>query len=78
MNLRQASEALAVLLGSAAKYFWAIGLLSSGQSSTMAGTYCGQFVMEGFLRLKLPIAARVLITRSIAIVPAIFVCFLTE
>jgi hypothetical protein len=31
---------------------WAIGLLAAGQSSTMTGTYAGQFVMEGFLDMK--------------------------
>ena len=44
----------------------------------MTGTYAGQFVMEGFLDIKLPIYQRVLITRAIAIVPAIFVTFFNE
>ena len=35
--------------GSSIKYIWAVGLLAAGQSSTMTGTYAGQFVMEGFL-----------------------------
>ena len=34
------------------KYVWALGLLAAGQSSTMTGTYTGQFVMSGFLDLK--------------------------
>jgi len=42
----------------------------------MTGTYAGQFVMEGFLNFKLPIWQRVLITRSVAIVPALCVTLL--
>jgi NRAMP (natural resistance-associated macrophage protein)-like metal ion transporter len=42
----------------------------------MTGTYAGQFVMEGFLDIKLPVWKRVLVTRSIAIVPALGVVFL--
>ena len=42
----------------------------------MTGTYAGQFVMEGFLNFKLPVYQRVLLTRSIAIVPAIIVTFM--
>lgn len=49
--------------------------MAAGQSSTMSGTYAGQFVMEGFLNLQMPIYKRVLITRSIAIVPSIIVLF---
>ncbi|XP_071943498.1 uncharacterized protein [Antedon mediterranea] len=52
---------------------WGIGLLASGQSSTMTGTYAGQFVMEGFLNIKWPKWKRVLLTRSIAMVPTIIV-----
>lgn len=44
----------------------------------MTGTYAGQFVMEGFLDIKLPVWLRVLITRSVAIVPAIIVTFLND
>ena len=33
-------------------YIWALGLLAAGQSSTMTGTYTGQFVMQGYLNLK--------------------------
>ena len=51
LNLEQASVALQKNFGNAAKYIWAIGLLASGQASTMSGTYAGQFVMEGFLDL---------------------------
>ncbi|XP_061193813.1 natural resistance-associated macrophage protein 2-like isoform X1 [Saccostrea echinata] len=59
--------------GLAAMYIWAVGILAAGQSSTMTGTYTGQFVMEGFLNLKWKRWMRVLFTRSIAILPTIFV-----
>jgi len=55
LNLLQASDALSETFGQSAKYIWGIGLLAAGQSSTMTGTYAGQFVMEGFLDFKLPI-----------------------
>jgi natural resistance-associated macrophage protein 2 len=42
----------------------------------MTGTYAGQFVMEGFLDFTLPVWKRVLVTRSIAIFPALIVVFL--
>ncbi|XP_060584569.1 LOW QUALITY PROTEIN: natural resistance-associated macrophage protein 2-like [Ruditapes philippinarum] len=57
--------------GVAAMYIWAVGILAAGQSSTMTGTYTGQFVMEGFLDLKWKRWQRVLLTRSIAILPTI-------
>jgi NRAMP (natural resistance-associated macrophage protein)-like metal ion transporter len=75
IDLNSASVVLASTFGEASKYIWAIGLLAAGQSSTMTGTYAGQFVMEGFLDFKLPIYQRVLVTRSIAIVPALLVSF---
>lgn len=54
-------------------YIWAIGLLASGQSSTITGTYAGQFVMGGFLNLRLKKWLRVMITRSFAIIPTMIV-----
>lgn len=39
-------------LGGLQMYIWALGLLAAGQSSTMTGTYTGQFVMQGYLDLK--------------------------
>lgn len=56
-------------------YIWAVGILAAGQSSTMTGTYTGQFTMEGFLNLKWARWRRVLFTRSIAIVPTFLVAF---
>lgn len=61
--------------GMAALYIWAIGILAAGQSSTMTGTYSGQFVMEGFLNLQWARWKRVLFTRTIAIVPTFLVAF---
>lgn len=54
----------------AAALFFGIALLASGQSSTFTGTLAGQIVMEGFLQLRMPLWQRRMITRLIAIVPA--------
>ncbi|KAK7471643.1 hypothetical protein BaRGS_00035740 [Batillaria attramentaria] len=59
--------------GLAAMYVWGVGILAAGQSSTMTGTYTGQFVMEGFLNLQWKRWQRVLLTRTIAIMPTVFV-----
>lgn len=56
-----------------ASTLFAIALLASGQNSTLTGTMAGQIVMEGFLELRLRPWLRRLITRAIAIVPAMFV-----
>lgn len=76
LDLHNASVVLEESFGSAAKYIWAIGLLAAGQSSTMTGTYAGQFVMEGFFDMKLPVWKRVFVTRMIAVTPALAVCFM--
>lgn len=60
---------LGCAFGVLALYIWAVGILASGQSSTMTSTYAGQFVMEGFLNLQWPRWKRVFVTRMIAIVP---------
>ncbi|RLN62266.1 hypothetical protein BBP00_00004866 [Phytophthora kernoviae] len=57
---------------------WAVGLVASGQASTMTGTYAGQFVMEGFLDLRIAAWKRVAITRVMALGPALVVALLTE
>ncbi|KAL6995425.1 Natural resistance-associated macrophage protein 2 [Sarracenia purpurea var. burkii] len=54
-------------------YIWGIGLLMAGQSSTITGTYAGQFIMGGFLNLRMKKWLRSLISRSCAIVPTIIV-----
>jgi len=59
-------------------YIWAIGLLAAGQSSTITGTYAGQFIMGGFLNLRLKKWIRALITRSCAIIPTIAVALVFD
>jgi manganese transport protein len=54
----------------AAALFFGIALFASGQSSTFTGTIAGQVILEGFLHLKIPCWQRRIITRTIAIVPA--------
>ncbi|KAL6572490.1 Natural resistance-associated macrophage protein 2 [Orobanche minor] len=54
-------------------YIWAFGLLAAGQSSTITGTYAGQFIMGGFLNLEIKKWLRSLITRSCAILPTVVV-----
>eukprot|EP00871_Galdieria_phlegrea_P004788 jgi/Galph1/530/GphlegSOOS_G5274.1 len=56
---------------------WAISLLASGQSTAMTATYTGQIVMEGFIKLKVPLFLRSIITRMIALIPALLIVSLT-
>jgi manganese transport protein len=55
----------------AASILFGIALLASGQSSTFTGTVAGQVIMEGFLDLKIPCYQRRLITRGLALIPAL-------
>ncbi len=72
--IRVAYLTLAPLLGAtAASTLFAVALLASGQSSTITGTLAGQVVMEGFMRWRLRPWVRRIITRSIAIVPAVVI-----
>jgi manganese transport protein len=72
--IRIAYLTLAPLLGTfAASALFAVALLASGQSSTITGTLAGQVVMEGFMRWRLAPWVRRLITRSLAILPAVLV-----
>jgi manganese transport protein len=50
---------------------FAVGLLASGLSSTFTGTIVGQVVLEGFLELKIPCWLRRIVTRGLALVPAL-------
>ncbi|XP_076455743.1 metal transporter nramp1 homolog [Babylonia areolata] len=77
-TLREAGEWLSQHYGMAMKVMWAVGLLAAGQSSTMTGTYAGQFVMEGFLQIRWAKWKRVLVTRSIAIVPTVIIAIVTQ
>jgi len=72
--IRVAYLTLAPLLGTAAAgTLFAVALLASGQSSTITGTLAGQVVMEGFMHWRLQPWVRRLITRTLAILPAVFV-----
>jgi len=72
--INDAYRLLSPMLGAgAASAVFAIALLASGQNSTITGTLAGQVVAEGFLDLRMPVWARRLITRGIAIVPAVIV-----
>ena len=72
--IRIAYLTLAPLVGtSIASTLFVISLLASGQSSTITGTLAGQVVMEGFMRWRIQPWVRRLITRSLAIIPAILV-----
>jgi manganese transport protein len=73
-EIQEAYKLLSPMLGvPIASTLFAIALLASGQNSTLTGTLAGQIVMEGFLRIRLRPWLRRLITRLIAIVPAIVV-----
>ena len=73
-ELQDAHQLLAPLLGaSVASVLFAVALLASGQNSTITGTLAGQIVMEGFLDLRLRPWLRRLVTRLVAIVPAMVV-----
>jgi len=73
-EIKQAYELLSPMLGSSfASTLFAVALIASGQSSTVTGTLAGQIVMEGYLRLRINPIMRRLLTRLLAIVPAIIV-----
>ncbi|XP_060586514.1 uncharacterized protein LOC132742199 [Ruditapes philippinarum] len=75
-SLRKAGTWLYDKYGLTMKVIWGIGILAAGQSSTMTGTYAGQFVMQGFVNIQWPKWRRVLLTRSIAMIPTIVVALL--
>ncbi|HEY0677686.1 MAG TPA: Nramp family divalent metal transporter [Chitinophagaceae bacterium] len=76
-QIKDAHELLAPLLGSTiAPTLFAIALIAAGQSSTVTGTLAGQIVMEGYLRLRINPWIRRLLTRLLAIVPAIIVIYI--
>lgn len=73
-ELQQAHSLLSPLVGtSLAGTLFALALLAAGQSSTLTGTLAGQIIMEGFLHFKIRPFVRRLITRMVAIVPAVWV-----
>jgi manganese transport protein len=71
-EIQEAYRLLTPLLGvQGASTCFALALLASGQNSTLTGTLAGQIVMEGFLNIRLRPWVRRLITRGVAIVPAV-------
>ncbi|MDB5098662.1 MAG: metal ion transporter, metal ion family protein [Cyanobacteria bacterium RYN_339] len=73
-EIQQAYQLLSPMLGAPiASTLFAVALLASGQNSTLTGTLAGQIVMEGFLSIKLPAWGRRLLTRGVAIAPAVAV-----
>ena len=76
-DIHDAYKMLTPLLGTTfASIFFAVALLASGQNSTLTGTLAGQIVMEGFLNIRLKPWLRRLITRFIAVIPALIVTIL--
>ncbi len=75
-ELKEAHHLLDSLLGSnLAPILFAVALIAAGQSSTVTGTLAGQIVMEGYLQLRINPWVRRLLTRLLAIVPAILVIY---
>lgn len=73
-EIKQAHELLEPMLGNnLAPILFAVALIASGQSSTITGTLAGQIVMEGYLRLRIAPWIRRLMTRLIAVIPAVIV-----
>ncbi|MDB5230321.1 MAG: manganese transport protein MntH [Chitinophagaceae bacterium] len=73
-KIEDAHKLLQPLLGSKlAPILFAVALIAAGQSSTITGTLAGQIVMEGYLKLRINPLLRRLLTRAIAIIPAIIV-----
>lgn len=76
-RIEDAHELLQGMLGSEwAPKLFAIALIAAGQSSTITGTLAGQIVMEGYLHLRLNPWVRRLITRLLAVVPAVIVIYI--
>src|ERR1700674_1332399 len=77
-EIQDAYKLLSPLLGvTGASTLFALALLASGQNSTLTGTLAGQIVMEGFLNIRIRAWLRRLLTRGIAIIPAIIVTILS-
>ncbi|XP_042387974.1 metal transporter Nramp5-like [Zingiber officinale] len=76
LTLNSASFLLKNVLGKSSSILYGISLLASGQSSRITGTYAGQYIMQGFLEIKIRIWLRDLITRCIAICPSLIVAII--
>ncbi len=75
-EIKEAHRLLPEFLGNLAPILFAVALIAAGQSSTITGTLAGQIIMEGYLSLRINPLLRRLITRLVAIVPAIIVIFI--
>jgi manganese transport protein len=71
-DITDAHELLQGIFGNLAPTLFAIALIAAGQSSTITGTLAGQIVMEGYLNLRISPWIRRLVTRVIAVAPAVF------
>lgn len=71
IGIEEAHELLPKFLGPAAPILFGVALLAAGQSSTLTGTLAGQIVMEGYLHIRLAPWLRRLVTRMLALVPAV-------
>ena len=77
-EIQQAHQMLGQMLGTrTASIAFGLALLAAGQSSTLTGTLAGQIVMEGFVKIRLRPMLRRLITRSLALLPAVIVIFIS-
>ncbi|UEG50155.1 Nramp family divalent metal transporter [Ferruginibacter lapsinanis] len=72
-EIKEAHRLLPGFLGNAAPVLFAVALIAAGQSSTITGTLAGQIIMEGYLSLRINPWLRRLITRLLAIIPALIV-----
>ena len=72
-EIKEAHRLLPEFLGNVAPILFAVALIAAGQSSTITGTLAGQIIMEGYLSLRINPLLRRLITRLIAIIPALIV-----
>lgn len=72
-EIKEAHRLLPSFLGNVAPILFAVALIAAGQSSTVTGTLAGQIIMEGYLSLRINPMLRRLITRLIAIIPALIV-----
>ncbi|GFH18986.1 uncharacterized protein HaLaN_15871 [Haematococcus lacustris] len=78
IGLQNAGVFLGATYGSVVVTVWGVGLLAAGQSSTMTGTYTGQFVMSGWLDWKVSAWQRIIVTRSVALVPTMAVALMMD
>ncbi len=72
-EIKEAHRLLPGFLGNAAPVLFAVALIAAGQSSTITGTLAGQIIMEGYLSLRINPWLRRLLTRLVAVIPALIV-----